>query len=467
MLRQADSLRPRGRRPYTWGLLAAAAVLLAVLAAPAAEAQDVQGLFDDAQALLREGEYREAAAAYDIILEEFPGNPSVLRAKGVALGNLGDHEGSLRQFYMAHQANRSDARALVGLGAGLGALGEYRESEAYLEAALLLDPESAVARNYLESVGSILAKYPYTATPKPPELGGKAHVPDWVRHIAGWWATGGMTEREFARSMEFLLLDGALVVPPGGPSSTGGWREAAGRWAAGESEDEEFAAVIRGMIAAGAIDAAPGGREELAAFDGYLRDISSNIEKERRYIEHPNPSGEAIKKFLRDREKWNLDQRLNEAPGRFPDPEVELDGVPLIRYAVFANEQPQGLPLDHVGTLRDSFAFWEAQTLSAGGQEAHVGFELTGSKAGANVWVTWVVRDLGESVLGHAHLGKGIVEVALGDYSCDGSFQLYDIGTVERIMTHELGHSIGLLHTEDRGIMYPSMSASYAYCLLG
>ena len=81
--------------------------------------------------------------------------------------------------------------------------------------------------------------------------------------------------------------------------------------------------------------------------------------------------------------------------------------------------------------------------------------------------MTWVIRDLGEGVLGHAHLGKGVIEVALGDYSCDGSFQLYDVNTVETIMTHELGHSIGLSHTNDKSnIMYPSMQPSYAYCLL-
>ena len=74
------------------------------------------------------------------------------------------------------------------------------------------------------------------------------------------------------------------------------------------------------------------------------------------------------------------------------------------------------------------------------------------------MWLTWIIRDLGEGVLGHAHLGKGVIEVALGDYSCDGSFQLYDVNTVETIMTHELGHSIGLPHTNDKSnIMYPSI----------
>ena len=49
---------------------------------------------------------------------------------------------------------------------------------------------------------------------------------------------------------------------------------------------------------------------------------------------------------------------------------------------------------------------------------------------------------MGEGVLGHANLGKGVVEVAIGSYGCDGSFQLFDNNTVEYIMTHELGHSI-------------------------
>jgi predicted Zn-dependent protease len=138
-----------------------------------------------------------------------------------------------------------------------------------------------------------------------------------------------------------------------------------------------------------------------------------------------------------------------------------------ITYKIYLNDQPESLPLDHKITMKESFSFWEKQELKASNYDARMKFEITKTKSDANVWVTWVVRDMGEGVLGHAHLGKGVVEVALGDYGCDGSFQLYDIESVKTIMTHELGHSIGLPHTNDRtNIMYPSYTPSYAYCLV-
>ncbi|MEJ2261512.1 MAG: matrixin family metalloprotease, partial [Nitrosopumilaceae archaeon] len=165
---------------------------------------------------------------------------------------------------------------------------------------------------------------------------------------------------------------------------------------------------------------------------------------------------------------WNFEEEVKSSSNKFPDPSYEVvDNTYLIHYKVFVNDQPSGLPLNHVSTLKDSFEFWERQEIVINDRKAIVDFEVTQSKKDANIWVTWVVRNLGEGVLGHAHLGKGVVEVTLGDYNCDGSFQLYDVSSVKDIMTHELGHSIGLPHLQDpNNIMYPSMSPKYAYCLL-
>jgi len=44
---------------------------------------------------------------------------------------------------------------------------------------------------------------------------------------------------------------------------------------------------------------------------------------------------------------------------------------------------------------------------------------------------------------------------------------LYDVNSVKKIMTQELGHAVGLEHSSvPNHIMYPSITPKYAYCLL-
>ena len=205
-------------------------------------------------------------------------------------------------------------------------------------------------------------------------------------------------------------------------------------------------------------------------FARYLDNIEKTVNEDRRYIEYPNPSNDVIKKFMRDYAKWNFEQQIQIGNKSFPDPKyVLVDEIYHLEYKVYVNKQPHGLPLDHVSTLIDSFKYWEEKELKANdGKTVKVHFVTTESKTDANLWVTWVVRDIGQNVLGHANLGKGVIEVALGGYACDGSFQLFAVETVEIIMTHELGHGIGLKHTSNKeSIMYPSIKETkYAYCLL-
>ena len=207
-------------------------------------------------------------------------------------------------------------------------------------------------------------------------------------------------------------------------------------------------------------------------FERYLTNIQSDIKKQNRYVENINPSEYVIIKYWKDYHKWNLESYLDRSE-IFPDRKVSIDpetGNYIVDYLIYINEQPDGLPIDHVSTLENSFSIWETTELSNSddGKKVSVRFNTTDMKGEANVWITWVVRSMGEGVLGHANLGKGVVEVAIGGYGCDGSFQLFDINTVEYIMTHELGHSLGFGHSNNsEKIMYPSIPYSdYAYCLL-
>ena len=459
--------------------------LLTIEGAFAEEHVDPAKLFDEAKKHFSVGDYSAAVKIYDDILQIVPDNVSTLKMKGIALSNLEQHSNSLKQFYKVLQKEPDDTISLLGMGIGFGNLGEYRESQKYFEKVLDVEPENKVAKNYYEFIDKTIAKYPYNPTPKPTPVQKTTliEIPVWVKQNAGWWGDKTIGDEEFLSSIAYMINNKIIKIPDfynneNKTESIPSWiRENAQWWARGEISDTEFVSGIQFMIEKGFIvvsskpttyEIKQKQEEEFKTFEKYLSTISKNISDEKRYIEYPNPSKDVIKKFLRDYVKWNFEEESKSAAGKFPDPTYQItNGTYIISYKIFVNEQPTGLPLDHVGTLSDSLNFWESQDLKVNNQTAKIKFSYTNKKHEANIWTTWVVRDLGAGVLGHAHLGKGVVEVALGDYSCDGSFQLYDVDTVKMIMTHELGHSIGLKHTSDENnIMYPSLKPSYAYCIL-
>ena len=402
---------------------------------------DISVLYNTAYRHLENGELREAVNIYDEILAISPENTDSMLMKGIALSNLERHKMSMKEFYKVLEKEPENISALLGIGVGMGNFGEYEEAKEYFDKAYSIMPDNHVVNNYREFALNVIEKYPYNKVEKPEffTIDIVEEIPLWVKNTAGWWADGKIEDSEFLAGIYFLIENGLLVIEL--------------------SEIEKMTEEERKIA----------DRNEWQ-FARYLDRIEKAVSDDKRYIEYPNPSNDVIKKFLRDYAIWNFEQQIQIGNKNFPNATYMLvDGVYHLEYKIYINKQPVGLPLDHVSTLSNSFKYWEQQELTANDEKpVKIHFVVTKSKSEANLWVTWVVRDIGENVLGHANLGKGVIEVALGGYGCDGGFQLFDVDTVEIIMTHELGHGIGLMHSTDReNIMYPSINETkYAYCLL-
>ncbi|MDC0063433.1 M57 family metalloprotease [Candidatus Nitrosopelagicus sp.] len=439
-------------RSRFWNILVFISTVFVLFLAPtindsfAEEIRDIPDLYKKANEHFMIGEYHQAIGLYDKILEISPTNTKTSLMKGIALENLERHKASILEFYKVNQQEPENIRALVGLGVGFGNYGEYKQALEYFEQAYELNPENHVVKNYYEFATKNAKKYLYNEAEKPeifmvniPET-----VPAWIKNTAGWWATDKIPDEEFLKGINFLIDSNLLIVNLSNVQ---------------ELSEEERKIHERNQW----------------EFSRYLDRIENIVSKDKRYIEYPNPSNDVIKKFMRDYVKWNYDQQIEIGNQGFPNPEYRLiDDVYYLEYKIYVNDQPAALPLDHVSTLVNSFKLWEGVEFEAkDDRKVKINFVISKTKADANLWVTWVVRDMGQGVLGHANIGKGIVEVALGGYGCDGNFQLFHVNTVEYIMTHELGHGIGLPHSKtpngeiENDIMLPTIPEThYAYCML-
>jgi len=486
-----------------------------VLFVGSAFAQDMDErtkLLAEAQEPFLKGDYEKAIKIYDEMLKIYPTDSKIFEMKGIALSNLrlestlamqpqqnvsprdpsNLNKSSMLEFYKALEINPNSVLALNGMGLGFGNFGEYSEAETYFKKSLEVNPDNKVTQNYLISLENLMKKYSLNVfenpTKKPDflKMMEENTIPSWIKNNAGWWADNKINDKDFISGIEHLIENKIIKVSTyvnkeNSTDTIPSWiKNNAGWWSSGKISDNDFLTGIEYLIENGIINVNAKTNSELLEkdlerkawnFERYLINIQSDIKKQNRYVENINPSEYVIIKYWKDYHKWNLEFFLDK-PEVFPDRKVWIDPETdnyVIEYIIHINEQPAGLPIDHVTTLENSFIYWEEKEFdTSDGKKAVARFYVTNLKNEANVWVTWVVRDLGEGVLGHANLGKGVVEVAIGSYGCDGSFQLFDVDTVEYIMTHELGHSLGLNHsTNPENILYPSIPYSdYAYCLL-
>jgi len=489
-------------------------LLTAVLFAGSAFAQDMDErtkLLAEAQQPFLKGEYEKTIKIYDEILKIYPTDYKIFEMKGIALSNLRlestlamqpqqnvsprdpSHLNKLSmiEFYKALEINPNSVLALNGMGLGFGNFGEYSEAELYFKKSLEIDADNQVTQNYLISLEKLVQKYSLdifeNPTKKPAFLQAleERTIPYWIKNNAGWWSDDKISDNDFIAGIEYLIKnkiinlssqninENSSDVIPAWIKNNAGW------WSAGKISDGDFLSGIKYLIENSIIKVNAQTDSELVQkelerkvwnFEQYLKNIQNDIKNQNRYVENINPSEYVIIKYWKDYHKWNLEQFVNR-PDAFPDRNVWLDPETdryVIEYKVYINDQPDGLPIDHVSTLENSFSFWEKYNLiTSDGKKVDIRFSTTGIQGEANVWITWVVRNMGEGVLGHATLVKGVIEVAIGGYGCDGSFQLLDVDTVEYVMTHELGHSIGLNHsTNPDNIMYNVVPhTGYAYCL--
>jgi len=469
-------------------------------------------LFAEAFVPFLKGEYEKSIKFFDEMLEIYPEDHRIFEMKGVALSNLrlestlamqpqqniaprdpsNLNKSSMLEFYKALEINPNSVLALNGMGLGFGNFGEYSEAEIYFKKSLKINPDNKITQNYLTSLENLKKKYSINMfenpTKKPDflKMMEENTIPSWIKNNAGWWADNKINDNDFISGIEYLIENKIIKIStyankenftdviPSWIKNNAGW------WSNGKISDNDFLTGIEYLVENGIIKVNTQTNSELLEkdlerkawnFERYIINIQSDIKKQNRYVENINPSEYVIIKYWKDYHKWNLEFFLDK-PEIFPDRKILIDPETdnyIIEYLIYINEQPAGLPIDHVSTLQNSFDVWETiEYNTSDGKKANVKFYTTDLKGEANVWVTWVVRNIGEGVLGHANLGKGVVEVAIGSYGCDGSFQLFDNNTVEYIMTHELGHSLGFGHSNDPDkTMYPSIPhTDYAYCLL-
>ena len=310
-----------------------------VSTAYADEQESISQLFDEADIYFMKGEYAKSIIIFDQILETVP-DSKTYTMKGIALHNLRfqstlghqpqeftmkydlktTNKQAMIEFYKALEIDQNNVIALNGMGLGFGSFGEYQEAKKYFTKALKTDPNNPIAKNYINYLKKIEAKFPYEPTEKPAFLQKieENKIPLWIKSNAVWWTQDKITDSDFIQGIEYLvqkkiinpvISDMVQVTNTESTDVIPSWvRNNAKWWSAGLISDEEFLSAIgylieNGLIILGNEENFEVAKKELERtawnFERYLINLAKKINDEGKYIEYPNPSAEVIKKYVK------------------------------------------------------------------------------------------------------------------------------------------------------------------------
>lgn len=120
--------------------------------------------------------------------------------------------------------------------------------------------------------------------------------------------------------------------------------------------------------------------------------------------------------------------------------------------SVYIEDLPYGIDLKYLNSIREAFAEWEKINPQVTFRETNL--------QDAEVHIQWI-KEFGGHPLGQV-VKTDFVQVGLGDSNCLNKWQPYTYETVLNIATHEIGHVLGLDHSNDStNIMYESLNTKY------